>query len=78
LASALSDLIIRNNTDKLAYIVELEKSYYDNAMNYHAVPSDLEEKIIEIIKVFEDYQRVIFGVIAEIAGTKRSCQAIRP
>lgn len=65
LASALSDLIIRNNADKLAYIVELEKSYYDNAMNYHAVPNDLEEKIIEIIKVFEDYQRVIFGVIAE-------------
>lgn len=65
LASALSDLIIRNNTDKLAYIVELEKSYYDNAMNYHAVPNDLEEKIIETIRVFEDYQRVIFGVIAE-------------
>ena len=64
LASALSDLIIRNNADKLDYIVELEKSYYDNAMNYHAVPNDLEEKIIEIIRVFEDYQRVIFGVIA--------------
>jgi hypothetical protein len=64
LASALSDLIIRNNVDKLAYIVELEKSYYDNAMNYHAVPNDLEEKIVETIKVFEDYQRVIFGVIA--------------
>lgn len=65
LASALSDLIIRNNVDKLAYIVELEKSYYDNAMNYHAVPNDLEEKIIETIRVFEDYQRVVFGVIAE-------------
>lgn len=65
LASALSDLIIRNNADKLDYIVELEKSYYDNAMNYHAVPDDLEEKIIEIIRIFEDYQRVIFGVIAE-------------
>ncbi len=65
LASALSDLIIRNNADKLSYIVELEKSFYDNAVSYHAVPSDLEAKIIETIKVFEDYQRIIFGVIAE-------------
>jgi hypothetical protein len=65
LASALSDLIIRNNSDKLPYIVELEKSFYDNAISYHDIPNDLEAKIIETIKVFEDYQRIIFGVIAE-------------
>lgn len=65
LASALSDLIIRSNADKLSYIVELEKSFYDNAMSYHNIPNDLEAKISETIKVFEDYQRIIFGVIAD-------------
>ncbi|HEY7734919.1 MAG TPA: hypothetical protein VIB07_09020 [Nitrososphaera sp.] len=65
LASALSDLIIRNNADKLSYIVELEKSFYDSAMNYRAIPNDLEATIVETIKVFEDYQRIIFGVVEE-------------